>query len=208
MPEDRENNNKEPRSDNTQGDKKPRSDSTLNDPISTISDIHELRSEDKKSTPQRMTSVAGYPKNRLYIDSGTSLHILLNKERLGGLHDTTNPRKIQAGSKPFHTKQIGSLHQALQHLPLPVTIYHYRETTIANLLSFARLVDEYYIICNTRVNHMIYVQSKDNSKYLQFQRDYKCNLYYMGISEADLDEHWYLNTMKKGKTTFSVLDQK
>ena len=30
----------------------------------------------------------------------------------------------------------------------------------------------------------------------------------MDISEADLDEHCYLETVKKGKTIFSVLDQK
>ena len=30
----------------------------------------------------------------------------------------------------------------------------------------------------------------------------------MDISEADLDEHCYLNTVKEGKTTFSILDQK
>ena len=86
--------------------------------------------------------------------------------------------------------------------------YHYSETAIANLLSFAKLADEYYIICNTRIDDAIYVQSKDDGKYLQFQRGHKFNLYYMDISEADLDKHVYLNTMKKGKTIFSILDQK
>ena len=37
-------------------------------------------------------------------------------------------------------------------------------------------------------------------------RKTKCNLYYMDISEADLDKHCYLNTVKEGKTTFSILD--
>ena len=105
-------------------------------------------------------------------------------------------------------EQVGSLHQALRHLPLPVTTYHYIKTAIANLLLFTKLADEYYIICNTRVDDVIYVQSKDDGKYLRFQRDYKCNLYYMDINEANLDEHCYLNTVKEGKTTFSVLDQK
>ena len=141
-----------------------------------------------------MTSVAGHPKNRLYINSSVSLHILFNKELLGGLHDIIIPLKIQVGGKPFIIKQIGSLHQALQHLPLPITTYHYTETNIANLLLFARLTDEYYIIGNTRVDDAIYVQSKDDSKYLRFQRGYKCNLYYMDISEADLDKHCYLST--------------
>ena len=72
VPEDHRNKNKEPRNDNTPGHIKPRSESTPNDHISTISDLNELRSEVVDSTPQRMISVAGHPKNRLDIDSGAS----------------------------------------------------------------------------------------------------------------------------------------
>ena len=104
-----------------------------------------------------MTSVAGHPKNRLYINSGASLHILFNKELLGKLKDLKVPIKIQTGGKPFHIEQNGSVHQELRHLPLPVSVYHYSETAIANLLLFANLADEYYIICNTRVDDAIYV---------------------------------------------------
>ena len=93
--------------------------------------------------------------------------------------------------------QIGSLHQALQHIPLPVSTYHYSETTIVNSLWFAKLANEYYIICNTRNDDVIHVQSKDGGKYLQFQREHKFNLYYMDISKVDVDEHCYLNTVKK-----------
>ena len=113
-----------------------------------------------------MTSVAGHPKNRLYINSGTSLHILFNKELLGKINEIKVPIKIQAGGKPSHIEQIGSLHQALRHLPLPISAYHYSETAMANLLSFAKLADEYYIIFNTKIDNAIYVQSKDNGKYL------------------------------------------
>ena len=189
-------------------DDKLRSEYTPNNPISTISDIHELRSVDDSSTPQRMTSVARHPKNRLYINSGASLPILFNRELLGQLNNIKVPIRIQAGGKPFRIQQIGSLHQELQHLPLPVSTYHYSETAIANLLLFAKLTVEYYIICNTRIDDAIYVQSKDDGKYLQFQRDPKHNLYYMDISKAELDEHCYLNTVKDRKTTFSILNQK
>ena len=71
-----------------------------------------------------------------------------------------------------------------------------------------KLADAYYIICNKTVDDAIYVQSKGDGKYLRFQRDYKCNLYYMDISEDDLEKHCYLNTVKEGKTIFSILDQK
>ena len=148
--------------------KESRSEYTPNNPISTISDLQELRSVDNGSTSQRITSVAGHPKNRLYIDSGASLYILFNKELLGKLHNINKPLKIQIGGKPFHIKQIGSVHQALRHLPLPVTAYHYSEIAIANLLLFSKLADEYYIICNTRIYIAIYVQSKDDGKYLRF----------------------------------------
>ena len=148
LPGDRDKKYKATRSDNTPTNTKLRSALTPNNPISTISEIQELRSANDRSTPQRMTSVAGHPKNRLYIDSAASLHILFNKELLGKLKDVEDPIKIHAGGKPFHTEQIGSLHQVLRHLPLPVSAYHYSETAIANLLSFAKLADEYYIIYN------------------------------------------------------------
>ena len=91
---------------------------------------------------------------------------------MGGLQNLDRPLKIQAGGKPIHISQTGSLLQALQHLPLPVSTYHYSETTIANLLSFEKLANEYYIIFNTRIGNMIYIQSKDNNKHLRFQRDH------------------------------------
>ena len=103
-PEDYNNRNKEPRSDNTPGHIKFRSEYTPNNPISTISDFQKLRSVDDGSTPQRMTSVAGHPKNRLYINSSASLHILFNKELLGELHNIDKPLKIQTGGKAFHIK--------------------------------------------------------------------------------------------------------
>ena len=96
----------------------------------------------------------------------------------------------------------------MQRLPLPVSAYHYSENNIANLLSFAKLADEYYIICNTRVDDTIYVQSKNNWIYQQFQRDHKFSLYYTDISEANVEEHCYFNTAKKGKSLFSILNQK
>ena len=109
----------------------------------------ESRSGEDASTPQRLVSVAGHPKNHLFIDSGASLHIIFNRELLGGLIKLDRAIKIQAGGKPIHLSQIGSLHKVLRQLPLPVSACHYNENVIANLLSFSKLADEYYIICNT-----------------------------------------------------------
>ena len=141
----------------------------------------DTRSGNDTLTPQCRVSMAWHPKNRLYIGSGVCVHILFNQKLLGGLIKLIRVIKIQAGEKLIHISQIGSLHKALRHLPLPASAYHYDENTIANLLSFEKLVDEYYIICNTRVNDAIYVQSKDNRKYLRFQKDHKFNLYDMHI---------------------------
>ena len=98
---------------------------------------------------QREVSIAEHPKNCLCIDSGSSVHILFNQELLGGLIELDLDIKIQAGGKLIHLSQIGSLHKVLQYLPLPVNNYQYNENIIANLLSFAKLADEYSIICNT-----------------------------------------------------------
>jgi hypothetical protein len=35
-------------------------------------------SKSRSGKPQRLRSVAGHPKNRFYIDSGSSFHILFN----------------------------------------------------------------------------------------------------------------------------------
>ena len=152
--------------------------------------------------------MAGHPKNRLYIDVRASICILFNKELLGGIVDLGESVKIHAGGKPIHLSQIGSLHQALQHLPLPASTYYYNENAIANLLSLAKLADDYCIICNTRIDNRKYVQSKNDGKYVQFQRDHKFDLYYMDISKADGDKHCYLNIVKQGKSLYSILDQK
>ena len=50
-----------------------------------VPDPKETRSGEDASTPQRLASVAGHPKNRLYINSGASIHILFNKELLGDI---------------------------------------------------------------------------------------------------------------------------
>ena len=113
----------------------------------------------------------------------------MSPELIGGLIQLDQVINILADGKPIYLSQIGSLHNTLWQLPLPASNYHYDENEIANLLSFAKLVDEYYIICNTRVDDAIYVQSKDNRKYLQYQRDPKYGLYYMDISKAKVDIH-------------------
>ena len=51
----------------------------------------------------------------------------------------------------------------------PINDYHYDKNAIANSLSFAKLGDGYYIICNTRVDDVIYVQIKTTGNNYNFK---------------------------------------
>ena len=47
--------------------------------------------------------------------------------------------------------------------------------------------------------------SKECGKHIQLSRDYKFNLYYVGINEADMDEHCCPNTVKQAlECTFII----
>ena len=153
-------------------------------------------------------SSAGHPSHRLYLDSGASVHILFCKEIMGKLHKLKTPLEISGADSTIHLKQYGSLHKAFQHLPLPTKELYYEPDAIANLLSFAKLADEYYIVCNTRVDDAIYVQNKTDGKYLRFQRCRRNNLYYMDIGQGEPDGYCHFSTVKKGKLKFSMMDQK
>ena len=119
----------------------------------------------------------------LYIDSRASLHILFSKELIDGLSELQNPLKIQAVGSSINLSQVNTLHPALRHLTLPRNRYHYEKNAIANLLFFVCTADEFYIACNIRVDNAIYVVSKDDGRYLQFQQDQTRNLYYMDIGD-------------------------
>ena len=60
-----------------------------------------------------------------------------------------------------------------------------------------RLVNEYYTIYNISDDNVIYVWRKEYGKHIQFLRDHKFNLYYVGINEADMDAHCCPNTVKQ-----------
>ena len=68
-----------------------------------VPEPEESRSGDDASTPQRLASVAGHPKNPLYINSGAFIPILFNKELLCGIVNLDRALKIRAGGKPIHS---------------------------------------------------------------------------------------------------------
>ena len=153
-------------------------------------------------------SVAGQPHNRLYLDSGASVHILFSDLILGKRTRLNETMKIAAAGDPLKLQEVASLHEAFRHLPLPSTELYYEPGAIANLLSFARLADEYHIICNTSVDDAIYVQSKDDGMYLRFERCPHRHLYFLDIGCDDVDGSCLFSTVEQGKLTFSTLDQK
>ena len=198
---------------------KPRSENKPMKPRSTKSaKPWSDKSKSKPSKPMRpnvkfkdmdlnIHSKAGQHKNRLYLDSSASVSIIFNRGILGKLKRLLNPIKIAAAGQPLIIKNKSLLHQALQHLPLPNHDLYYEPTAIANLISFAKVADEYYVICNTRIDDAIYVQSKDDGRYLRFQRCKKNNLYCLDIGEGNVDGYCNFMTVKKNKLMFSQLDQ-
>ena len=152
-------------------------------------------------------SSAGHHRNRLYLDSGASVNIIFNRGLLGKMKKLLTPIRIATASQPIELKEVSTLHKALQNFPLPTEDLYYKPTAIANLLSFAKMADEYYVICNTQIDDTIYVQSKDDGQYLRFQRCKKHNLYYLDIGQGDVDGFCNFRTIEKGKLTFSQLDR-
>jgi len=197
--------------------KKSRSDNTQKSKSGNTNTNNAIKPSTQTKTPRvkfkdmnmniNLKSHAGHNSNRLYLDSGASVNIIFNRGLLGKLKTLLKPIQIAAAGKPMELQQVSSLHKALQHLPLPTEELYYEPTAIANLLSFAKIADEYYVICNTRIDDAIYVQSKSDGRYLRFQRCTKNNLYYVDIGEGDIDGYCNFNTVAKGKLMFSQLDQ-
>ena len=67
-----------------------------------LHDFEESISGEDALTPQRLVSVAGHPKDCLYINTGASLHTISSRELLEGLIKLNRAIKIQAGGKPIH----------------------------------------------------------------------------------------------------------
>ena len=86
-----------------------------------------------------------------------------------------------------------------------MSTYQYSENTILNLSLFASLVNEHYTTYNTKDGNVIYVWSKEYVNHIQFQRDHKFNLYYIGISDADMNKRCYPNTVKRALECTSII---
>ena len=75
-----------------------------------------------------------------------------------------------AGGSNINLSEGGVLHDDLGDLPLPKEGYYYDKNVLANLLSLACIVNEYWVRMDTRIGNAIYVQSKTGRRSIRFQR--------------------------------------
>ena len=80
---------------------------------------HKRQSPNPKKQLSPNKSRAGNPKNRLYLDSGASVHILFNRELMGDMTLLDTPLNISGAGLNIKLHEAESLHEALRHLPLP-----------------------------------------------------------------------------------------
>ena len=90
-----------------------------------------------------------------YIDSGTSINNLFNKELLIGLLKLNRTLKVQTSDEPIYLLEIRSQ----QYLMLPTSIHNNRENVIPNMSLVVKLVNKCYTIYNIRDDNAIYVLS-------------------------------------------------
>ena len=152
-------------------------------------------------TRQSVFSVNRYPMNLSYINSRASINNIYIKELLTRLVKLNRTLKIHNGDEPIHILQIRSQ----RHLMLPISTCHYSENIIPNVSLVARFVNEYHTIYITSKMTMQYVQNKEYGEHIQFPRDHKFNLYYMGINEADMDKYYCPDTLKQALDFTSII---
>jgi hypothetical protein len=143
--------------------------------------------------------------NALVLDSGASLHLMVNEDMLQNVRTDSNPTNIHCGGKSWSNNQVGQLCDELKVLPLPQDDLHLHKDGVANLLSLALLSESHRIYLDTRIDNAFYVY-KDNGEYIRFQKEPN-GLYCLhvddGTSPATL-----LTTVDKEKKLFSALDVK
>jgi hypothetical protein len=102
--------------------------------------------------------------NALVLDSGASLHLMVNEDMLQNVRTNVSPTNIHCGGKSWSNNQVGQLCDELKILPLPQDDLHLHKDGVANLLSLALLSESHRVYLDTRVDNVFYVY-KDNGEY-------------------------------------------
>jgi hypothetical protein len=103
--------------------------------------------------------------NALVLDSGASLHLMVNEDMLQNVRTDSNPTSIHCGGKSWSNNQVGQLCDELKVLPLPQDDLHLHKDGVANLLLLALLSKSHCIFLDTRIDNAFYVY-KDNGEYI------------------------------------------
>ena len=143
--------------------------------------------------------------NALVLDSGASLHLMVNKDMLQNVRTDPNPTNIHCGGKSWSNNQVGQLCDELKVLPLPQDDLHLHTDGVANLLSLALLSESHRIFLDTRIDNAFYVY-KDNGEYIRFQKEPN-GLYCLHVDDGT-SPAMLLTTVEKEKKLFSTLDVK
>ena len=143
--------------------------------------------------------------NALVLDSGASLHLMVNKDMLQNVRTDPNPTNIHCGGKSWSNNQVGQLCDELKVLPLPQDDLHLHTDGVANLLSLALLSESHRVFLDTRIDNAFYVY-KDNGEYIRFQKEPN-GLYCLHVDDGT-SPAMLLTTVEKEKKLFSTLDVK
>lgn len=104
----------------------------------------------------------------LLLDSGSTLHLIKDKELLENIH-TTKEIEIETTASDFKLKEVGSLNSELGAVPLPKSGYYHCPNRIGNILSLAAIAEEYSVVMDTAIEDAFFVID-DSDNYLKFSR--------------------------------------
>jgi hypothetical protein len=77
-----------------------------------------------RSGPSNKLSRGNISLNALVLDSGASLHLMVNEDMLQNICTDSNPTSIHCGGKSWSNNQVGQLCDELKVLPLPQDDLH------------------------------------------------------------------------------------
>ena len=113
---------------------------------------------------------------------------MFNENLLDKIDKLPNAVHIKASGSDINLLEGGVLHNDLSYLLLPKLGYYYDKDALANLLSLAFVVNEYWVRMDTCFDDALHVESKTGGRLLQFQRCQDRNLYYLDLENSDMDE--------------------
>jgi hypothetical protein len=158
-----------------------------------------------RSRPSNKLSRGNISLNALVLDSGASLHLMVNEDMLQNVRTDSNPTNIHCGGKSWSNNQVGQLCDELRVLPLPQDDLYLHKDGVANLLSLTLLSKSHRVFLDTSIDSDFYVYN-DKDEYIRFQHEPN-GLYCLHVDDGS-SPATLLTTVDKEKKKFSALDVK